>query len=238
MEHIAKRFGNVHALADASMEVNANEIVAVVGDNGSGKSTLIKILAGTLKPDSGSIIIRDREYRSLTPAQALKCGIAAVYQDLALDNYRDSAGNIFLGRELTGGGMLRSQAMRRQAERLLQDLNIRIPDISMPVGYLSGGQRQGVAVARALLAEQQLIIFDEPTAAMGVRESASVLTLIRELPQRGLSAIVVSHNLFQVFNIAQRIYVLRHGRVIGNVATVDSSPEAVHRMITEASEDD
>lgn len=233
--NITKSFGNIQALRGVDMSVDAGEVAAIVGDNGSGKSTFIKILSGNLRPDGGVITAGGREYSHMTPRRAMAAGISTVYQDLSLDDYRDVAANIFLGSELTFGGVfLRRKKMREEAARLIEKLNIGIPDITMPVGAFSGGQRQAVAVARAVYRGKKLVIFDEPTAAMGVRESAAVLRIIGELAAEGLGIIIVCHNLHQVFDISDKVCIMRHGKIFRSVRTRESSLGEVQRMIVEA----
>jgi ABC-type sugar transport system ATPase subunit len=237
LENIHKSFGYNHVLRGVNLELYPDEIVAIVGDNGSGKSTLIKILSGSLQPDQGTIYIKDQPYSSLTPRKAIEAGITTVYQDLSLDNYRDVAGNIFLGQELTKGKFyLDYPRMRQASAEILKKLDINIPDPTVPVGHLSGGQRQGVAIARAVFQCTEGIIFDEPTAAMGVRETTKTLQLIKSLVTRGIWAIVVSHNLFQVFDIAHRVCIVRQGKIIENIATQDSTPQEIHQAIMSAAE--
>jgi len=232
---IVKNFGGIKALRGVDIKVNAGEVTAIVGDNGSGKSTLIKILSGDLRPDEGTICTNGREYSSLTPKEALAAGISAVYQDLSLDDYRDAAANIFLGNELTHGGIfLRRREMRRIASSLIERLNIGIPDITLPVGSFSGGQRQAVAVARAIYHGRKLVIFDEPTAAMGVRESSAVLRLISELASRGIGIVIICHNLHQVFDVADKICIMRRGRILQTVTACGVRLDEVQRMIMEA----
>lgn len=232
LNKISKSFGRIVALKDVSMNIEENKITAIVGDNGSGKSTLIKILSGTLKPDSGSIHIDGNDYEYLTPKLAYENGIATVYQDLALDNFRDVAGNIFLGKEITKFGfVLDYKEMYRQTELLLNDLNIDIPYLRTPVGYLSGGQRQAIAIARAIFQGRRLIIFDEPTAAMGVKESEAVNGLIKSLANKGFTVVIISHDVYQVFDIAHRIFIMKHGEVVEDVIKSDITPsELKHRI--------
>ena len=238
-EGITKRFGNIRALQGVDFSVRAGEVVAIVGDNGSGKSTFIKILSGNLRPDSGLIWVQGAPYRHLTPKQSLAAGISTVYQDLSLDDYRDVAANIFLGEELTYGGLfLRKKEMTKIAASLIQDLNIGIPDITLPVGSFSGGQRQAVAVARAVFHGKKLVIFDEPTAAMGVRESAAVLRLIRSLADKQMAIIIICHNLHQVYEVADTVCIMRHGKILCSTATADTPLEQIQRMIIDAEEVD
>ena len=232
---ITKRFGSIDALRGVDFSLSAGQVAAIVGDNGSGKSTFIKILSGSLRPDGGTLTVCGRTCAYLTARQSQAAGISTVYQDLSLDDYRDVAANIFLGHERTVGGIfLRRKEMRRVAQALIEELNIGIPDITLPVGSFSGGQRQAVAVARAVLHGKKLVIFDEPTAAMGVKESAAVLRLIRQLAERGMGVILICHNLHQVFDIADRIWIMRHGRIFRAVDRKDTSLDAVLSLIAQA----
>lgn len=231
---VVKEFSHVMALDGVSLNATQGEILAIVGDNGAGKSTLIKILSGVLVPDGGRIVIDGKSYRALTPKTALKAGISTVYQDLALANSRDVAANIFLGRELTKRGFLDNKRMYAQAEQLIRNLGIAIPDVRVPVAVLSGGQRQGTAVARAVHQEGRFFIFDEPTAAMGLTETAAVMKLIKKLANQGFGVIIISHNLPQVFEISDRICIMRHGKVVGIVKTADTTMEETVAMITGA----
>jgi len=233
LENISKSFGKVDALRDVTMEIEKNKVTAIVGDNGSGKSTLIKILSGTLRPDSGNIYIEDECYKYMTPKLAYETGIATVYQDLALDNFRDVAGNIFLGKEITKFGfILDYDEMYRQTEELLNKLNINIPYLKTPVGYLSGGQRQSVAIARAIYQGKKLIIFDEPTAAMGVKESTATNHLIKSLPDKGFAVLIISHDIYQVYDIADRIFIMEHGEIVDDVMKSAITPEELRERIS------
>ena len=234
-ENITKSFGNISALRGVNFSARAGEVAAIVGDNGSGKSTFIKILSGNLAPDGGVITVGGRRYARLTPKQSQAAGISTVYQDLSLDDYRDVAANIFLGHELTYGGIfLRKKKMREIAAELIERLDIGIPDITLPVGSFSGGQRQAVAVARAVYHGRKIVIFDEPTAAMGVRESAAVLRLIGALAARGMAVVIICHNMHQVFDAADTVSVMRRGRLLRTVRTAETSLEDVQSMIMEA----
>lgn len=233
---LAKSYGPVQALQGVSMDIYPGQVLAIVGDNGAGKSTLIKILSGALKPDQGQIIVEGRSYLALSPAQAIELGISTVYQDLALVDCRDVATNVFLGQEPTVARFLvNSRQMRKRTAQILHDLNIQIPSLTTSVGLLSGGQRQGVAVARAVFQGGKVIIFDEPTAAMGVNESRKVLALIQRLRAEGLAVVVISHNLHHVFAISDRICVMRHGQVVGECRTSVSHPNQIVELITGAS---
>ena len=180
---ISKSFGPISALCDVSLSVQQGLVTAIVGDNGSGKSTLIKLLSGNLAPDAGTITVEGREHTRLTIAQALQMGIRTVYQDLSLDDWKNSYENIFLGHERMHGPFLDRCRMEREAAELLKRLEITIPDLTQPVRVLSGGQRQGIAIARAMLQPGRLLLLDEPTAAMGIRESHQTMQLLRRLRQ-------------------------------------------------------
>lgn len=234
VRNIQKQFGHVKALRGVSVQAYQGEVLAIVGDNGAGKSTLIKILSGVLEPDEGEIEIAGKTYRTLTPRKAIDAGVSTVYQDLALGSSMDIAANLFLGREIVRGGFLNKKKMIEEAEKLLESLEIQIPDVTVPVGNLSGGQRQGVAVARLVHNGGKLLIFDEPTAAMGLNESNAVLRLIRKLAADGYAVIIISHNLPQVFHISDRICVMRQGQVMKELLTKETTMDEVVSLITGA----
>jgi len=211
LRDVSKNFGAVSALTDIELDVHAGEVVALVGDNGAGKSTLVKILAGVHQPSSGTITFEGKEVALASPSDALDHGIATVFQDLALCENLDVVGNIFLGRELAPYH-LDEVAMEVKSWTLLNELAARIPSVRDVVASLSGGQRQTVAIARSLLLEPRLIMLDEPTAALGVAQTAEVLNLIERLKARGLAVIMISHNMEDVRAVADRIAVLRLGR--------------------------
>jgi D-xylose transport system ATP-binding protein len=231
---ISKNFGAVSALTDIELDVHAGEVVGLVGDNGAGKSTLIKILAGVHSPTAGTIRFAGREVSLDTPAAALDLGIATVFQDLALCENLDVVANIFLGRE-TNPWRLDEVAMEVRAWTLLNELSARIPSVREPVASLSGGQRQTVAIARSLLLSPKLIMLDEPTAALGVAQTAEVLNLIERVRDRGLGVIMISHNMEDVRAVADRIVVLRLGRNNG-VFLPDASNQELVAAITGATE--
>lgn len=237
MNQICKKFGYIQALENMDFVVYPGEVTAIVGDNGSGKSTLIKILTGCLKPDSGEIWIKDKRFESLTVRQAMNQGITTVYQDLALDNCKNCAGNIFLGREIMKGGIfLDHKKMQEKTKELLERLRIHIPDITQPVEKMSGGQRQALAIARAVYAGGDIMIFDEPTSAMGLKETSRIMQLFLKLKEEGKTIILISHNLFQVFDIADRICVINNGQFVDSFLTKDSSPQELHELIVEKEE--
>jgi len=230
---ISKTFGHVTALVDVSFELRRHEVLAVVGDNGAGKSTLMKILSGAYAPDPGGRIeVAGRAITFRGPADAAKAGIAMVYQDLNLVDTRDVAANLFLGAEPRRGPFVRRRLMIQEAQRSLQDFTFRLPSVKVPVSLLSGGQRQSVAVARVLLHEPQVIIMDEPTAALGVQESERVLALIRQLRERGTSVVLVSHNLQHVWTTADRIMALRLGTIAGIRERRTASVDEIVKLIT------
>ncbi len=231
---VSKNFGAVSALTDIELDVHAGEVVALVGDNGAGKSTLVKILAGVHQPTSGEIRFQGREVSLDSPSAALDLGIATVFQDLALCENLDVVANIFLGRELAPYH-LDEVAMEVRAWTLLNELAARIPSVRIPIASLSGGQRQTVAIARSLLLEPKLIMLDEPTAALGVAQTAEVLNLIERVRAKGLGVIVISHNMEDVRAVADRIVVLRLGRNNG-VFTPDASNAELVGAITGAAD--
>jgi D-xylose transport system ATP-binding protein len=235
---VSKRFGAVQALADVDVEIFPGEIVALVGDNGAGKSTLIKTMSGVGPPTSGQMFFAGNEVSILRPQDATKLGIATVYQDLALCDNLDVVANLFLGQENHPHGPLRlfswidELAMEKQALELLRQLSVSIPTVRTPVASLSGGQRQSVAIARSLLGDPKVVILDEPTAALGVAQTAQVLDLVVRLRERGLAVVIISHNLADVFAVADRIVVLRLGRNAGEFRVGEVSEEDVVASIT------
>jgi ABC-type sugar transport system ATPase subunit len=231
---ISKSFLHVQALDNVDFRVEPGEVVALVGDNGAGKSTLMKTLCGAYQPDAGSIVFDGRPVTLRAPRDAIALGIAVVYQDLALVDHRDVASNVFLGREPTRGAAVDKPRMVREAREVLNNLKVTIPSVQTLVGLLSGGQRQAVAIARAVHQGGRLIFMDEPTAALGVREQAKVLRLIEDLRSRGTAVVVVSHNLQHVFSIADRIVVLRGGQNAGERIKAETTPEDIVRLIVGA----
>jgi simple sugar transport system ATP-binding protein len=237
---VQKHFGRVVALREGNFTLRPNEVHAIVGDNGAGKSTLIKIISGVLRADAGEVLLDGRPVTITNPREARALGIETVYQDLALADHLDASGNLFLGREallsppLSWYGVLDKRAMRRRAEEEMRRQKIGIQSVDQRVLSLSGGQRQAVAVARAIAWGTRIVIMDEPTAALGVRESGMVLELIKEVRSQGLALIMVSHNLPEVFAVADRITVLRLGRTIVTLNTSETTLEAVVGMMTGA----
>jgi ABC-type sugar transport system ATPase subunit len=237
---VTKRFGGVTALDGIEFSVRRGEVMALVGDNGAGKSTLIKVVAGAHAPDEGEMLLDEHPVAFSGPQEAWSAGVATIYQELALAGKMSIADNIFLGREIVrrvaGVDFLNRGAMRRRAEELLRDLDVHVPDLDAWVEHLSGGQRQGVAIARALNIDADLIIMDEPTAALAVAEVRKVLGFIRRLRSQGKSVILISHNIQDVFAVSDRITVLRQGRRVALRETAETTPEEIIGFITGANE--
>jgi D-xylose transport system ATP-binding protein len=237
---VSKSFGPVQALTDVNFEVRPGEVVALVGDNGAGKSTLVKAIAGIHAVDGGDVLFEGNTVKISTPADATDLGIATVYQDLALCDNLDVVENLFLGREEldSGPGALTRQLdetdMEQRSHELLENLAVTITDVRAEVGTMSGGQRQQVAIARSLLGEPKVVMLDEPTAALGVRQTAMVLSLVKRLKERGLGVVMITHNLGDAFEVADRVYVLRLGREAGNYPVEGTSREEIVGAITGA----
>ncbi|HVA31732.1 MAG TPA: ATP-binding cassette domain-containing protein [Gaiellaceae bacterium] len=237
---IQKHFGRVIALRAANFELAHKEVHAIVGDNGAGKTTLIKIISGVYRADGGELRLEGDRVEIANPRDARRLGIETTYQDLALADDLDAAANLYLGREeylpapLSWFGFLDKKAMRKGAEDAMRRLKIGIQSVEVPVLSLSGGQRQAVAVARAIAWGTRIVIMDEPTAALGVRESGMVLELIREVRKQGLAVIMISHNLPEVFAVADRITILRLGQTITTLNRDETTLEAVVGMMTGA----
>ncbi|HET8630222.1 MAG TPA: ATP-binding cassette domain-containing protein, partial [Thermomicrobiales bacterium] len=232
---ISKSFGAVAALTGVDLDVAAGEVVALVGDNGAGKSTLVKVLSGVHPPDAGTITFESREVSVPSPAAAQQLGIATVFQDLALCENLNVIENLFLGRELRAL-RLDEVAMEVRSRELLRQLSAKIPSVEAPVAALSGGQRQTVAIARSLLGDPKVIILDEPTAALGVAQTAEVLNLIERLRERGLGVIMISHSMADVKAVADRVAVLRLGRNNGVFDAEATSAEELVAAITGATD--
>ncbi len=234
LEGVSKRFGAVQALSDISFDVRAGEVVALVGDNGAGKSTLVKTIAGVYSPDDGTVTFDGRRVDIGSPAEAQHLGIATVFQDLALCDNLDVVGNLFLGRELHYGRTIDEVEMERRSWELLRQLSAKIPSVRIPVASLSGGQRQTVAIARSLLGEPKVVMLDEPTAALGVAQTAEVLNLVERLRERGLGVILISHNISDVMAVCDRVFVLRLGRNNGTFTISQTSSRELIAAITGA----
>ncbi|WP_329455036.1 ATP-binding cassette domain-containing protein [Streptomyces sp. NBC_01497] len=233
---VFKRFGAVQALTDVDLEIHAGEVVALVGDNGAGKSTLVKTIAGVHPIDEGVIEWEGRQVSVDRPQDAQHLGIATVYQDLSLADNIDVVGNLFLGREIRRWGVLNEVEMERRSRELLDSLSIRIPSVRIPIASLSGGQRQVVAIARSMLGEPKLVILDEPTAALGVEQTAQVLDLVERLRSRGLAVLLISHNMADVKAVADRVAVLRLGGNNGVFDVRTTSQEDIIAAITGATD--
>jgi D-xylose transport system ATP-binding protein len=234
----SKSFGPVRALHDVDFEVDAGEIVALVGDNGAGKSTLIKAIDGVQPPDSGEAYFDGKKVRISDPQTAERLGIATVFQDLALCDNLDVVANLFLGKELVDGvpvHVLDEVDMEQRAKGLLDDLSVTtLGSVRTEVGSLSGGQRQSVAIARTMIGDPKVVLFDEPTAALGVQQTAQVLGLVKRLADDGLGVVMISHNLEDVFQVADRIIVLRLGERVATFDREKTTPEQVVGAITGA----
>ena len=236
-----KSFGPVQALTDVDFVVDGGEVVALVGDNGAGKSTLIKAISGVQPPDSGQEYFEGKAVKVTDPNSAVQLGIATVFQDLALCDNLDVVANLYLGREVVGNGgvplpVINETQMEQHTGELLDELSVTtLGSVRTEVGSLSGGQRQSVAIARSLLGEPKVVLLDEPTAALGVAQTAQVLALIKRLRERGLGVVVISHNLEDVFEVADRIVVLRLGRREATFDVSKTTREEVVAAITGAS---
>jgi D-xylose transport system ATP-binding protein len=222
---VSKRFGAVQALTDVRFEVRAGEVVALVGDNGAGKSTLIKVIAGIHASDEGTIRWEGREVTIRSPNDSRTLGISTVYQDLALCDNLDVVANLFLGREI---------AMESRAVSVLRRLSVKIPSVRIPIASLSGGQRQSVAVARSVLWDSKVVLLDEPTAALGVAQTKEVLELVKRLREEGHGVVIISHNLADVFEVADRVTVLRLGRWVGTYERAKVGREQLVALMTGA----
>ncbi len=239
--HVTKHFGAVVALADASLRLFPKEVVGLVGDNGAGKSTLLKILSGVQGPSAGEIFVDGRPVHFKRPQDAMDAGIETVYQDLALVDTMSAYQNVYLGREeLSANPLARffnlvdDRRMRERAREVLDQLKVKVPSINVSVKGMSGGQRQCLAIARALLWGRRIVILDEPTAALGVRETEQVLEVIRDLRQHDVSVIIVSHNMQQLMSVADRITVMRLGRSIATRTVKNTQVSEIVGLITGA----
>ncbi len=232
---ISKSFGAVRALYQVDFEVNAGEVIGLVGDNGAGKSTLIKVISGVAPADEGEIFLEGKKVNIPNPQSANNLGIETVYQDLALCDNLDVVANLFLGREERSFiRSLNEIDMEKQALNVLRTLDVKLPSTRTPVATLSGGQRQSVAVAKSILRKAKVVLLDEPTAALGVAQTRQVLNLIRRLREQGLAVVVISHNLADVFEVVDRVIVLRLGRRVGTFDVKTTTPEQIVASITGA----
>lgn len=232
---VSKAYGGVAAVQDVTLEFPAGSVTAIVGDNGAGKSTLIKILSGVLQPDSGHIEIDGHQVKFASPHTARQLGVETVHQDLALADHRDVAENLFMGRELEHGigplGILAKRRMRSEASRAIAELQVRIPSVRQEVRKLSGGQRQAIAIGRAVYWGSRVLIMDEPMAALGLVEAGRVQELIGRLRERSITQIIVSHNLDHVFSLSTRIAVMRLGRLVKVKETASTDHEEIVRTV-------
>ena len=234
-EHMSKSFGRVRALRDASIRLTKGEVLGLLGDNGAGKSTLMKIITGFHKPSSGKLYFEGKEIELKSVSHARSLGIEPVYQDLALINELNVYRNMFLQRELMYGGFLRilnDRAMRERAKQQLKQMGVNIPSVDVEISKLSGGQRQAVAVARSVYANAKVLLLDEPTAAMGVRESAMILDLIRRLKEKGeVSIIIVAHNYAHIFDVCDRVNLMQKGEITFDRSTKETSVEELMNLV-------
>jgi simple sugar transport system ATP-binding protein len=234
LDRVRKEFGAVVAVEEVSLDINAGEIVALVGDNGAGKSTLVKMIAGVHEPTSGQLLLDGAPVRLNNPVAARDHGIECVFQDLALADQQPVYMNMFLGRELVKGPLRRLDRARMAAEtqRMLDEIDVRVPSPHVAIRALSGGQRQGVAIGRATHWAERLVLMDEPTAALGVQETGRVEETILRMKERGRAILIVSHSLDQVFRIADRVCVLRRGVQVGVKRTSETDGDEIVSMIT------
>ena len=235
---VSKRFGAVQALTEVSFDVRAGEVVALVGDNGAGKSTLIKLISGIYPADEGTFLWEGRPVTIKDPNDSASLGIATVYQDLALCDNLDVVANLYLGREAgtPGGplGIMDEVEMETRAVEVLRQLSVKIPNVRIPIASLSGGQRQSVAVARSVMGDNRVVFLDEPTAALGVAQTKEVLELVKRLREKGLGVVIISHNMADVFEVSDRICVLRLGRRVGTYDAKQVSREQLVGLMTGA----
>jgi len=238
MVNIHKWFGKIYALKGVDFHVNRGEVVGLVGDNGAGKSTLIKILSGVYPPDIGEIFFEGKRVSFASPKDAINLGIETLYQDVALVAQLDVPRNFFLGREITKQlgpvKLLDIKKMTQESLKSLEAIGLRIVDPRMPIEHLSGGQRQGIALARAMYFKRKLLILDEPTNNLSVKESISVLEFVNRLKKEGISSIFVTHNIHHVYAIADRIVVLSHGRKVGDFLKDDTTVDKIIQLIVSA----
>jgi simple sugar transport system ATP-binding protein len=232
VEHISKRFGAVTALTDVNLHLAKGEVLALLGDNGAGKSTLLKILCGFQPPDTGRIVLNGREVTLKSVDHARELGVDAVYQDLALINQLSVYHNMFLNRERVRWPLLNNRAMRREAKQHLDDMGVNLPSVDVEVARLSGGQRQAIAVARSVYSEAKILLLDEPLAAMGVKEAAMILDLVRDLKRQGeVSVIIIAHNYGQVLEVCDRVNLLQQGQITFDKKSAETSVVELTDMV-------
>jgi simple sugar transport system ATP-binding protein len=232
VEHVAKRFGGVTALADVNLRLGRGEVLGLIGDNGAGKSTLIKIICGFHQPDGGRIFVDSEEVVLKSVDHARTLGIDTVYQDLALVNELSVYHNMFLNRELVRWPLLSNRRMRRLARQHLEDMGVNIPSVEDEVAKLSGGQRQAIAVARSVYSDARILLLDEPLAAMGAKEGALILDLVRDLKARGdVSVIIIAHNYGQILEVCDRINLLQHGSITFDKPTSQTSVQELTDLV-------
>jgi simple sugar transport system ATP-binding protein len=239
VEHVAKRFGALTALRDVNLRLDKGEVLGLIGDNGAGKSTLIKIICGFHRPDAGRILVEGTEITLRSVDHARSVGIDTVYQDLALVNELSVYHNMFLNRELVVWPMLNNRAMRRRTRQHLDAMGVNIPDVTVEVAKLSGGQRQAIAVARSVYSDARILLLDEPLAAMGAREGRLILDVIRDLKARGeVSIIVIAHNYAQVLDVCDRVNLLQHGTITLDKPTAQISVAELTELVMSEYRDD
>jgi ABC-type sugar transport system ATPase subunit len=232
VEHISKKYGAVTALTDVSLRLGRGEVLGLIGDNGAGKSTLLKILCGFQPPTTGKIFLEGEEVTFKSVDHARSLGIDAVYQDLALINELTVYHNMFLNRERVRWPLLNNRSMRREAKEHLDDMGIQIPSVDVEVAKLSGGQRQGIAVARSVYSDAKILLLDEPLAAMGVKEGAIILDLVRGLKERGnVSVIIIAHNYGQVLEVCDRVNLLQGGQITLDKRSAETSAQELTDMV-------
>jgi simple sugar transport system ATP-binding protein len=232
VEHVAKRFGAVTALVDINLRLAQGEVLGLLGDNGAGKSTLMKIMCGYQPPDAGRLVLNGQPVALKSVDHARSLGIDTVYQDLALINQLSVYHNMFLNREKTKGLLLSNRAMRKLARQQLDEMGINIPSVDADVAMLSGGQRQAIAVARAVFSNAKVLLLDEPLAAMGAKEAAIILDMVRDLKQRGdVSVIIIAHNYGQALEICDRVNLLQHGEITFDKRSADTSVEELNEIV-------
>lgn len=237
---LSRRFGHVQALDNANFDINAGEVVALIGDNGAGKSTLVKALSGNLATDSGQILFEGIPIELTSPTQASKLGIETVYQDLALAPHLDPVQNMYLGREIMQDGLagvlgfMKTKVMREKSRVAFDELGATVKSLTAPVGSMSGGQRQAVAIARAISWADRVVFLDEPTAALGVRQTANVLETIRRVRDKGVAVVLISHSMPHVMEVADRVQVMRLGTRVATVKASETSMEELVGLMTGA----